>query len=58
MVLPHVAMGWPAVYDCGIPDHTHLLFAYLNISLDLISYTSFRPLIALDRFLGGLLKLT
>ena len=25
VVLPHGAMGWSAVCDCGIPDHTHLL---------------------------------
>ena len=22
------AVGWSAVCDCGIPDHTHLLFIY------------------------------
>ena len=24
--LPHGAIGLPAVGDCGIPDHNHLLF--------------------------------
>ena len=26
MALPHGAVGLSAVYDCGIPDHNHLLF--------------------------------
>ena len=26
LVLPHDATGLSAVCDCGIPDHTHLLF--------------------------------
>ena len=26
MALPHDTMSWSAVCDCGIPDHTHLLF--------------------------------
>ena len=25
VALPHVALGWFAVCDCGIVDHTHLL---------------------------------
>ena len=25
MALPRGAVGWSAVCDCGIPDHTHLL---------------------------------
>ena len=29
MVLPHGTMGWSAVCDCGIPDHTHLDFVTL-----------------------------
>ena len=29
LALPLGAMGWSAVYDCGIPDHTHLLFRAL-----------------------------
>ena len=27
MALSHGAVGWSAVCDCGIPFHTHLLFA-------------------------------
>ena len=26
VALPHSVVGWSAVCDCGIPDHTHLLF--------------------------------
>ena len=26
VALPHGAVGWSAVCDCSIPDHTHLLF--------------------------------
>ena len=26
VVLPNGAVGWSAVCDCGIPDHTQLLF--------------------------------
>ena len=26
VTLPHGAVGWSLVCDCGIPDHTHLLF--------------------------------
>ena len=29
MALPHDATGLSAVCDCGISDHTHLLFLYL-----------------------------
>ena len=28
VALPHGAVGWSAVCDCGIFDHTHLLFSY------------------------------
>ena len=33
--LPHGATGLSAVCDCGISDHTHLLF--LSISNDIVS---------------------
>ena len=31
VALPHGATGLSAVCDCGIPDHTHLLFFKLSI---------------------------
>ena len=31
MDLPHGAVGWSAVCDCGVPDHTHLLFCHFII---------------------------
>ena len=34
VALPHDATGLSAVCDCGIPDHTHLLF--LQIQTDII----------------------
>ena len=33
VALPHCAVAQSAVYDCGIPDHTHLLFACVLVSL-------------------------
>ena len=30
MALPRGAKGLSAVCDCGIPDHTHLLFLWLQ----------------------------
>ena len=31
MALPHGAVGWAAMCDCGIPDQTHLLFAPMQL---------------------------
>ena len=28
LALPHCAVVWSAVCDCGFPDHNHLLFHY------------------------------
>ena len=28
VALPHGAVVWSAVFDCGIHDHTHLLFMF------------------------------
>ena len=33
VALPRVAMGLSAVSDCGIPDHTHLLFWGNGVSI-------------------------
>ena len=33
--LPHCVVARSAEYDCGIPDHTHLLFACVLVSLSL-----------------------
>ena len=33
VALPHSAVSWSAVCDCGISDHTHLLFSYSSILL-------------------------
>ena len=36
MALPHGAVGWSAVCDCGIPDHTHLLFYIIVFVVELL----------------------
>ena len=37
VALPHGAVGWSAVCDCGIPDHTHSLFLFEDVNLDTIN---------------------
>ena len=35
------AVGWSAVCDCGVPDHTHLLFALLESYAQKIELSGF-----------------
>ena len=32
VALPHGAVGWSAVYDCGISDYTQLLIGIINLA--------------------------
>ena len=38
MALPHGAVGWSAVCDCGIHDHTHLLFYNIVVDVELFIF--------------------
>ena len=41
VALPHGAVGWSAVCDCAIPDHTHLYFMLKRTRL--VGYSIHRP---------------